>query len=249
MLLAVNVGNTLTTLGLLDGERLVLRRVLRTRPHTADELVVVLRQQLGPEVEVTGAIVSTVVPNTLYAVDKGIRRAFGVEPLVVGRGLRTGLPLRTDNPREVGSDRIVNSVAAVHTYGAPVVVVRFGTALTVDCVNPRGEYIGGAIAPGLEIAEDALFSSTAKLPRVSVERPAAAIGRNTVNALQSGLYWGFVGQVDGLVGRCKAELGTYAPAVGTGGLVGLLGADCASLDHLDRDLALRGLGLLYERNR
>jgi type III pantothenate kinase len=216
--------------------------------RTADETCLLFTQLLPADRGPTACIVSCVVPNALYAITKGVRRAFSIDCMVVGRGLKTGLKLRTDNPREVGSDRIVNAVAAMDTYGSPVVVVNFATALTVDCVNARGEYIGGAIAPGFKTAEDALFHATAQLPRVAIAKPASPIGATTVTAVQSGLYWGFTGLVDRLVEQCTAALDGPVTVVGTGGLVALLGDDCRTLDHLDRDLGLRGLARLYKRN-
>lgn len=248
MLLTITVGNATTTLAVVSGETVAHRFVVRTENRTADETCLLLTQLFPVELKLTACIVSCVVPNALYAVTKGVRRAFAIECTVVGKGLKTGLKLRTDNPREVGSDRIVNAVAAMHTYGVPVVVVNFASALTVDCVNARGEYIGGAIAPGFKSTEDALFHATAQLPRVAIEKPASPIGRTTVTAVQSGLYWGYTGLVDRLVEQCTAALGEPATVVGTGGLVSLLGDDCRTLDHQDRDLGLRGLALLHERN-
>ncbi len=248
MLLAIAIGNTTTTLALLSKESVVHRFVVRTDGRTSDETCLLLTQLIPVEVRPTSCIVSCVVPNALYAVADGVRKAFSIECMVVGKGLKTGLKLRTDNPREVGSDRIVNAVAAINTYGSPVVVVNFASALTVDCVNARGEYIGGAIAPGFQTTEDALFHATAQLPRVAIAKPASPIGTSTVTAVQSGLYWGYTGLVDRLVEQCTAVLDGQVTVVGTGGLVTLLGDDCRTFDHQDRDLGLRGLALLHARN-
>lgn len=252
MLLVVDVGNTNTVLGLMDG--LEVRHTFRisTDERTTDELgmlILALFAHHGIAArEIDGAIISTVVPASLYTIEKAVRRYLGVEALVVGRGLKTGMKVRTDNPREVGADRIVNAVAAVHGWGGPAIVVDFGTATTFDCVNERGEYVGGAIAPGFKISEEALFEKTAKLPSVEVERPPRAIGTNTVHAIQSGLLFGYVGLVDELVRRLREELGGAATVVATGGLAALVGAESRTIEHVDRFLTLKGLALVYARN-
>jgi type III pantothenate kinase len=198
---------------------------------------------------VDGAIISSVVPSVLYSFEKACLRYLDVEALVVGRKLRTRIKVRTDNPREVGSDRVVNAVAALERWGGPILVVDFGTATTVDCVNEAGEYVGGAIAPGFRISEEALFSRTAKLPRVEVRRPPNAIGKNTTDAIQSGMYYGYVGLVDSLARRCRDELGGTAKVVATGGLAQLLAEESEVIEEVDPFLTLRGLALLYEWNR
>lgn len=248
MLLAIAVESSTTTLAALTGPSVVDKFVVRTNGRTPDEFRLLLGQLFPPGFQPSACIVSSVVPSALVDVTQGVLRAFSLECMVVGKGLKTGLKLRTDNPREVGSDRIVNAVAAVDTYGAPVVVVNLASALTVDCVNARGEYVGGAIAPGLKTAEDALFQATTQLPRVPVAKPSSPIGSSTVAAVQSGLYWGYTGLVDRLVERCVETLGGAATVVGTGGLVPQLAEDCQSLQHVDPDLGLRGLALLHERN-
>jgi type III pantothenate kinase len=184
----------------------------------------------------------------VYEVEKACRRYLGVEPLLVGRRLKTGLRIRTDNPREVGADRIVNAVAALERWGGPIIIVDFGTATTFDCVTEAGEYIGGAIAPGFRISNDALIKRTAKLPRVEVARPPSAIGKNTVHAIQSGLYYGYVGLVDSLARRCAVELGGDPHVIATGGLAHLLSRDSEAIDEVDGHLTLRGLALLYQLN-
>lgn len=252
MLLVIDVGNTNTVIGLMQGERVVQTFRISTVTRTTDEFGVLLLQLLahrgfGPS-EILGAICSSVVPSVVYTVGKACRRYVGVECLMVGRRLRTGMKVRTDNPREVGADRIVNSVAAIARWGGPVIVVDFGTATTLDCVNAAGEYVGGAIAPGFRISEEALFSKTAQLPRVEVQRPPAAIGTNTVHAMQSGLFWGYVGLVDQLARKCREELGGRARVVATGGMAQLIAEESQMIEEVDPHLTLRGLSLLYERN-
>lgn len=259
MLIVIDVGNTNTVIGALDGARIAHRWRISTVMRTTDELGLLLlqlleRRELSPD-DIDGVSVSCVVPSLLYSIEKACRRYLDVDAMVVGRGIKTGMKVRTDNPREVGADRIVNAVAALEKHAGPLVVVDFGTATTFDCVSAAGAYVGGAIAPGFRISADALFERTAKLPRVEVERPARAIGTNTVHSMQSGLYWGYVGLVDELARRCKAELaatvgeGGQVPCVATGGLARLIGTACAEVDEVDDTLTLQGLRVLWERNR
>ncbi len=252
MLLVVDVGNTNIVVGVVEGVEVRHHWRLTTSPCTTDEFGLALLQLLGLQGltpgDVKGAAICCVVPSTLYGVEKAIRRYLSVEALVVGRGTRTGMRVRTDNPRELGADRIVNAVAARERYGAPVVVVDFGTATTFDCVNAEGDYVGGAIAPGFQISAEALYTRTSKLPRIELERARAAIGTNTAASMQSGLYWGYVGLVDGIAGRCKAELGGDPICVATGGLANMVAADSAEIERVDDLLTLDGLRLLWERN-
>lgn len=252
MILTIDVGNTNTVFGVMDGEDVVTTMRVSTQLRTTDETGVLLTQLLAlrgmADQQFQGGIISSVVPDVLFSLVKACKRYLGFQALVVGRGLKTGMKVRTDNPREVGADRIVNSVAAIHRYGGPVIVVDFGTATTLDCVNADGEYIGGVIAPGFRISEEALFSRTAKLPRVEVARPPRAIGTNTVQAMQSGLYYGYVGLVDALARRCRDELAPDAQVVATGGLAQLLSEDSDEIASVDPLLTLRGLRLLYDRN-
>ena len=253
MLLVIDVGNTNTVVGLMDGQTVREHWRISTLVRTTDEFGLLMLQLLshrGVESgEVHGAAISCVVPNTLYSIEKGIRRYLSIEPFVITRGIKSGMRVRTDNPREVGADRIVNTVAAVHRYGGPVVVVDFGTATTFDCVDAKGDYIGGAIAPGFQISAEALFERTAKLPRVQVERPNAVIGTNTIASMQSGLFFGYVGLVDGVAERCKAALGGNAHCVATGGLSRMIGAESREIDDVADFLTLEGLELLWSRNR
>ncbi len=253
MILVIDVGNTNTVLGLMDGTTVRHTFRITTEGRTTDELGVLITRLFDlsdiDKAEVEGSICSTVVPSVLYTFEKCCRRYLDVDLKVVGRGLKTGMRVRADNPREVGADRVVNSVAAYDRWGGPIVVVDFGTATTFDCVNGAGDYVGGAIAPGFKISEEALFSRTAKLPRVEVRRPPSAIGTNTVHAMQSGLYYGYVGLVDSLARRCADELGDDCRVVATGGMATLFSEESAVIEEVDAYLTLRGLAMLYERNR
>jgi len=253
MLLVVDVGNTNTVVGLMNDTGVVEHWRISTLERTTDEFGLLMLQLLGHRnvsaSDVHGAAISCVVPNTLYSIEKGIRRYLNIEAFVVGRGIRSGMRVRTDNPREVGADRIVNSVAAFERYGGPVLVVDFGTATTFDCVNKKGDYIGGVICPGFQISAEALFERTAKLPRVRVDRPDDVIGTNTVASMQSGLFYGYVGLVDGVAKRCKVELGGVTRCVATGGLSRLIGQESQEIDAVADFLTLEGLQLLWERNR
>ncbi|MCP4805659.1 MAG: type III pantothenate kinase [Proteobacteria bacterium] len=252
MLLVIDVGNTNTVIGLMRGVEVHERFRITTKQRTTDEFGLVLRELLKlhghSPADVTGCIVSCVVPSTLFNIDKACRQYMDVEPLVVGRGLKTGMRVRVDNPREVGSDRIVNAVAALEKWSPALVLVDFGTATTFDCVDKRGDYVGGAIAPGMRISAEALFNKTSKLPRVEVKRPKNVIGTNTVAAMQSGLFFGYVGLVDHLARRCKEALGGDVRCVATGGFSNLIGRACDEIDHVDEHLTLRGLSLLHSRN-
>lgn len=253
MLLGIDVGNTNTVIGALDGLEVVHLWRISTQVRTTDELGLTLLSLLEhhgiPTDQVEGVAVCCVVPSVLYAIEKAARRYLDCDVLVVGRGIKTGMKVRTDNPREVGADRIVNSVAAYERHTGPLVVVDFGTATTFDCVSAAGDYVGGAIAPGYRISADALFTRAAKLPRVELERPPQTIGTNTVASMQSGLFWGYVGLVDGLASRCKAELGGDVRCVATGGLARLIGGACDAIDEIDEHLTQAGLRILWDLNR
>jgi len=253
MLLAIDVGNTNIVYGLFREKELVHQfRVETGRGRTSDEYAVVLRQLLamhglGPEV-VTGAIVASVVPPLTEIMADLVRRAFGREALMVGPGIRTGMSILYENPREVGADRIVNAVAAYDKVKGGVIVVDFGTATTFDCVTPKGEYLGGVIAPGVQISADALFVRAAKLPRVEISVPPKVVGRNTVHSMQSGIVYGYVGLVDGLVERLRVELGYPCSVLATGGIAPLITPLSRTIQEADEDLTLVGLRVLYERN-
>ncbi len=253
MLLVVDVGNTNTVLGVYDHDTLRADwRIETNTGRTADEFAVLVRELMGlveiPWGALSAAIVATVVPPVLFALDGFCRRWLRVTPLVVGPGIKTGMPILTENPREVGADRIVNAVAAFERHHQGCIVVDFGTATTFDAVSPRGEYLGGAIAPGLTISADALFHAAAKLPRVELVRPAKVVGRNTVSSMQSGLIFGYAGLVDSIVERMRHELEFEVKVVATGGLAGLIAKESRSIEETDDMLTLRGLRILFERN-
>ncbi len=267
MLLAIDVGNTNTVLGLYDGATLSHHfRIATNRSATADELgelitSLVERRRIDP-VNIEGAILASVVPQANRAFVEACTRSFRGPPLIVGPGIKTGMPLLVDQPGEVGADRIVNAVAGWARFKRPLIVVDFGTGTTFDAVSERGEYLGGAIAPGIDISMDALFSRAAKLPRVELRKPARVIGKNTIHALQSGLLYGYAGLVDELVERMQAELAgvdfdsfdrhnpAHRPAtvVATGGLAFLFEGVSRTLQIVDEFLTLEGLRILYALN-
>jgi type III pantothenate kinase len=258
MLLALDVGNTNTVLGLYDlgGSKPMLAahwRVTTHRTQTVDEygvLFVNLFTMHGKSSEqVTHIIISSVVPPVESTLRQVCKDYFHIEPMFVEPGIKTGVPVLVDNPSELGADRLVNAVAAFDRYGGPCVIVDFGTATTFDVVSARGEYIGGAIAPGLGISADALFSRAARLGRIDIRRPAKVIGTNTVTHLQSGLYFGYIGLVDGILERIANELGAQPKVVATGGLARQIAADSRYIKEIDDMLTLDGLRILFERNR
>jgi len=249
VLLAVDVGNTQTVLGLYpDGALTEHWRLATERSTTADELGVLLGGLLDLDA-VDGSCLASTVPVLVREWDLLATKWASAPLLVVGPGVKTGIPIRYDDPREVGADRIVNAVAAKERYGAPVVVVDFGTSTNFDVVSPEGEYVGGVIAPGIEISMEALFARAARLVKVDYAAPPAVIGKTTVSGLQSGLVYGFAGQVDGIVGRIRDELGADARAVSTGGLADLVSPHSTTIERVDPFLTLDGLRLVWELNR
>ena len=250
MLLTVDVGNTNTVLGLFDRDVLFESYRIKTDPRvTADELALMFRGLLDAHSVPDGVAVCSTVPSVLDELRRMFAKYFADVPtVVVGPGTRTGVPLLYDNPREVGPDRIVNTLAAHTLYGGPAVVVDFGTSTNFDVVSAAGEFLGGALAPGIEISVDALAARAARLFKVELVEPRSVIGKTTVEALQSGLLYGFAGQVDGMVRRIGAELGARPVVLATGGLSHLMFRVCETLDHHEPDLTLVGLRLVYERN-
>jgi type III pantothenate kinase len=248
MLLTVDVGNTQTVLGLYDGEALRDHwRAATDAERTGDELSVLLAGLLDPD-DVDGACLSSTVPALVHAWEELAKR-WEAPLLVVGPGVKTGVPIRYDDPREVGPDRIVNAVAAKARYGAPCIVVDFGTSTNFDVVSPDGEYVGGVLAPGVEISMDALFKRAARLFRVDFTTPATVIGKTTAASLQAGLVYGFTGQVDEIVTRIRGELGVEARAIATGGLADLIAPHSRTIERVDPWLTLEGLRLVWELNR
>ena len=258
MLLAIDVGNTNTVLGLysLDEAKPMLAahwRVTTHRAQTSDEygvLFVNLFEMNGMKTnQVTHIIISSVVPPVESTLRLVCETYFHIDPLYVEPGIKTGMPVLVDNPAELGADRLVNAIAAFERYGGPCVVVDFGTATTFDVISAKGEYLGGAISPGLGISADALFSRAARLGRVDIKRPAKVIGTNTVTHLQTGLYYGYIGLVDGILARIVAELGVEPKVIATGGLARQISEDSKFISVIDDMLTLDGLCILFERNR
>lgn len=260
MLLAIDVGNTNTVMGLY---RLATPEAPAAQTHcwriatpvqrTLDELRMIVRGMFtmdGVDITaVTGIAVSSVVPPIDSLFRDVIEKLFGMKPLFVEPGVKTGLPVLTDNPAEVGADRIVNCVAAFERYGGPTIVVDLGTATTFDVISARGEFLGGAIAPGLGISADALFNSAARLSRVNIRKPLKVIGTGTVDNIQIGLFYGYVGLIDGICERMIAELGPETKVIATGGFARLLSESSKSIKHVDDNLTLDGVRLIYERNQ
>jgi type III pantothenate kinase len=254
MLLAIDVGNTNITFGVFEGAALVHHfRSESVRTRTGDEHIVLVRQLLalgGIEPgAVRAAIVASVVPALTDVMIDLVRRGFAREPIVVGPGVRTGMPVLYENPHEVGADRIVNAVAAYDQVKGGAIVVDFGTATIFDCITPKGEYLGGCIAPGVQISAEALFARASKLHRVDLAPPPRVVGRNSAHSMQSGIVFGFAGLVDGLVARLREELGFPCVVLATGGLAPLIAGYARTIERVDEGLTLTGLRLLYERNR
>jgi len=253
MLLAVDVGNTQTVYGLYDGDRLAVHwRVATEAERTGDELGVVVGQllelrDLGFE-DIAGVCLSSTVPPLVRAYEEFARDYAEAQLLVLGPGTKTGIPIVYDDPREVGPDRIANAVAARERYGSPCIVVDFGTSTNFDIVSAAGEYVGGVLAPGIEVSMEALFARAARLVKVDFSPPPSVIGKTTVAGLQSGMVYGFAGQVDGIVRRIRGEIGDTAPVIATGGLAELIAPHAETIDTLDPLLTLEGLRLVWDRN-
>jgi len=254
MLLACDIGNTNITLGVFQGEHLQATWRVATDPrHQPDEYVALLSSLLPLKdvsaSDITQATLCSVVPTLTHIFEELCRSYFRVDPLVVTTGVKTGVKIFYDNPRDVGADRIADAAAAFHLYGGPVIIVDFGTATVFDAISQEGDYLGGAIVPGINIAADALYMNTSQLRRVELVKPDTAIGKSTVHSLQSGLVMGYISLVEGMVTRFREELGGQCPVIATGGLAELIAQDDTLFNHINPDLTLVGLRLIYEMNK
>jgi len=254
MLLAIDIGNTGINLGVFDGDKLTSTWRLTTgidrSPDEYGSLLYTLLQRQGvPVSKITGAALCCVVPPLVSVFQEVCQKYLGVSLLIVEPGVKTGVRISLDNPREVGPDRVVNAVAAHHIYGEPVIVIDFGTATTFDVVSEAGDYLGGAIAPGINIASEALFTRTAMLPRIELTRPKQVIGKSTTAAMQSGIIFGYIGLIEGMIKRIKQELRSEAKVVATGGYAYPLAKEIPGIEIINPDLSLIGLHLIYEMNK
>jgi len=254
LLLVIDAGNTNIVLGIYDGEQLLRNwRISTDKSKSTDEYGILFNNLLVLTgiglANITDIIISSVVPTLTGVLERLSRDYFGIKPHLVGPGIRTGMPIHYDNPKEVGADRIVNAVAGYEKFKASLIIVDFGTATTFDYVNGKGEYCGGAIAPGLMISMEALFQKASKLPWVEIVKPPGVIAKNTVNSMQAGIFYGYVGLVDEIVGRMKRESRENPKVIATGGLAGLVAPESKTIDAVEEYLTLEGLRILYMRNR
>ncbi|MGK7379888.1 type III pantothenate kinase [Planococcus sp. 1R117A] len=254
MILVMDVGNTNIILGIYGQDRLLYHWRLETDRHkTEDEFGMQVKALLNDAdlsfASINGIIMSSVVPPIMYALEQMCQKYFHVKPLIVGPGVKTGLNIKYENPREVGADRIVNAVAAIHEYGAPLIIVDFGTATTYCYIDEHRQYMGGAIAPGINISTEALYTRASKLPRIEIARPSSVVGKNTISAMQSGIIYGYVGQAEGIVSRMKAQSRQKPTVIATGGMAALIANESSMIDKVDPFLTLKGLYLIYKRNQ
>ena len=254
MILVFDVGNTNMVIGVLEGESLLTHWRIRTdNMRTADEYGMILKSlfedQGMDKNNIKAVIISSVVPTLMMELIAMSEKYFHCQPLVIGPGIKTGLAIKYENPREVGADRVVNAVAGFHKYGGPLIIVDFGTATTFCVINDVGEYLGGAIAPGIKISTEALVARASKLPRVELIKPKSLIGKNTVASMQAGILYGFVGQVEGIINRMKSELNFNPTVIATGGLANIIAEETDAIDKIDDLLTLEGLRIIYEMNK
>ncbi|MDD3840489.1 MAG: type III pantothenate kinase [Clostridia bacterium] len=255
MILVMDVGNTNIVLGLFQGEKLITHWRISTQiGRTADEYGILINQLLRHNSlkrdSIETVVISSVVPPAMYSIERMVNKYFDVQPIVVGPGIKTGINIKYDNPKEVGADRIVNALAAYSLYGGPVIIVDFGTATTFCVISEEGEYLGGAISPGIKISTDALFQRASKLPRVELVKPDSVIGKNTINSMQSGIIYGYVGQVDYIVNRMKQEINhPEVKVIATGGMAPLIASESKTIQEVNLLLTLEGLKIIYDKNK
>jgi type III pantothenate kinase len=253
LIFVFDVGNTNIVLGVYKSDELKHHwRIETNRNRTEDEFGMIIKSLFEHDglalEDIDGIIISSVVPPIMLALERMCQKYFHIKPLVVGPGVKTGLDIKYENPREVGADRIVNAVAAIHEYGSPLIIVDFGTATTYCYINEHRQYLGGAIAPGINISTEALYSRAAKLPRIEITTPEGVIGKNTVSAMQAGIVYGYVGQVEGIVRRMMEQSVKIPTVIATGGLSNLIAQESSIIDIVDPYLTLKGLQLIYKRN-
>ncbi|WP_227939100.1 type III pantothenate kinase [Alkalihalobacillus deserti] len=253
MILVVDVGNSNISLGVYEEKELKYHwRMATSRQKTEDEWAMSIKSLFAYEDlsfdAIEGIIISSVVPPIMFVLEQMCKIYFNIKPMVIGPGIKTGLNVKYDNPREVGADRIVNAVAAIQLYGAPLIIVDFGTATTYCYVNENRQYMGGAIAPGISISTEALYTKASKLPRIEIAKPKNILGTNTVHAMQAGIYYGYVGQVDGIVKRMKSLSDENPTVIATGGLATLIASESETIDVIEPFLTLKGLQMIYEKN-
>ncbi len=254
MLLVIDIGNTSTVVGVYDNASLIQHwRIGTKKARTADEYGIMLMGLFAfsrtEASNIDGAIISSVVPPLTDVFLDMVKRYFKIPPLIIGPGIRTGMPILTDNPKEVGADRIVNAVAAFERHKRAVIVVDFGTATTFDYISPKGEYMGGAITPGMSISLDALFQRAAKLPRIELVKPKRVVGKDTIESMQAGIFFGYLGLIDKVVKRMKEEVGGSPMVVATGGSANIIVKECDTIEEFDEFLTLDGLRIIYNKNQ